>query len=60
MQRETHDAEVQRQNAGLATSFEVKQALNERISAELQVVKARISLERARLQLTKATGEMGR
>lgn len=60
LQRETHDAEVQRQNAGLATSFEVKQALNERISAELQVVKARISLERARLQLTKATGEMGR
>ncbi|MBK8206369.1 MAG: TolC family protein [Planctomycetes bacterium] len=60
LQDETHDAEMERQKAGLATSFEVKQALNDLTNAELEVVKARIGMERSRLQLQKATGDMGR
>jgi outer membrane protein TolC len=60
LQTETYAAEEERQRAGLATSFEVKQALNDLASAELELVRARISLERARLALQKATGELGR
>jgi outer membrane protein len=57
---ETHEAEQDRQRAGLATSFEVKQALNDLIAAEVDLVKARIAMERGRLELQKATGELGR
>lgn len=60
LQTETYEAEQERQRAGLATAFEVKQALNDLTRAELDVVNARIVLERARLQLQKATGELGR
>ena len=60
LQSETYDAEEERQRAGLATAFEVKQALNDLTRAELDVVNARIVLERARLQLQKSTGELGR
>ncbi|MCB9893909.1 MAG: TolC family protein [Planctomycetes bacterium] len=60
LQAETYEAEQERQKAGLATSFEVKQALNDLTQAELGLVKAKINLERARLQLQKATGELGR
>jgi outer membrane protein len=60
LQSETYDAEQERQRAGLATAFEVKQALNDLTRAELDLVNARINLERARLQLQKSTGELGR
>lgn len=60
LQSETYEAENERQRAGLATAFEVKQALNDLTRAELDVVNARIVLERARLQLQKSTGELGR
>jgi outer membrane protein TolC len=60
LQSETYQAEQERQKAGLATSFEVKQALNDLTQAELALVKAKINLERARLQLQKSTGELGR
>lgn len=60
LQFETHQAEVERQEAGLATTFEVKQAQQDLTDAELALVKTRITLERARLQLQKATGELGR
>ena len=60
LQVETYEAEQERQRAGLATSFEVKTALNDLTQAELALVKSKISLERARLQLQKATGELGR
>lgn len=60
LQSETYEAEQERQRAGLATAFEVKQALNDLTRAELDVVNARIVLERARLQLQKSTGELGR
>ncbi|MCG3183955.1 MAG: hypothetical protein ICCCNLDF_02066 [Planctomycetes bacterium] len=60
LQVETYEAEQERQKAGLATSYEVKQALNDLTQAELDLVKSKIGLERARLQLQKATGELGR
>jgi outer membrane protein TolC len=60
LQTETYAAEQERQRSGLATSFEVKQALNDLTAAELNLVKARIALERSRLELQKATGELGR
>jgi outer membrane protein TolC len=60
LQTETYEAEQERQRAGLATTFEVKQALQDLTTAELQLVNAKINLERARLQLQKATGELGR
>ncbi|MEZ5990957.1 MAG: TolC family protein [Planctomycetota bacterium] len=60
LQNETYEAEQERQKAGLATSYEVKQALNDLTQAELDLVKSKIALERARLQLQKSTGELGR
>jgi outer membrane protein len=60
LQTETYAAEQERQRSGLATSFEVKQALSDLTTAELNLVKARIALERSRLELQKATGELGR
>ncbi|MBZ0136092.1 MAG: TolC family protein [Planctomycetes bacterium] len=60
LQAETYEAEQERQRAGLATAYEVKQALNDLTQAELDLVNARIVLERARLQLQKSTGELGR
>lgn len=60
LQSETYAAEQDRQRAGLATSFDVKQTLNDLTAAELELVKARISMERGRLELQRATGEMGR
>jgi len=56
---ETYSAEQERQKAGLATAFEVKQSLNDLTSAERDLIKARIELEKARLALLKATGELG-
>ncbi len=55
-----HEAEQERQRAGLSTGFDVKRVQNELTAAELELVKARIELERARMQLQRATGEMGR
>jgi outer membrane protein TolC len=60
LQTETYEAEQERQRAGLATTFEVKQALQSLTDAELALVKTRITLERARLQLQKASGDLGR
>ncbi|MCF6229127.1 MAG: TolC family protein, partial [Planctomycetes bacterium] len=59
LQAETHEAEQERQRAGLSTPFEVKQALNDLTSAELNLVKARITLQLAHLALKKSTGELG-
>jgi outer membrane protein TolC len=59
-ERARHSAEQDRQRAGLATSFEVRQVLNDLTVAELELLRARISVERARMQMQKATGEMGR
>lgn len=55
----THKAEVERNKAGLATAFEVKQALNDLTAAERDLIRARIEAEKARLALLKATGELG-
>lgn len=59
LQVETHKAEQERQRAGLATPFEVKQALNDLTNAELVLVKARIALQLAQLALKRSTGELG-
>jgi outer membrane protein TolC len=56
---DTHKAEVERNKAGLATAFEVKQALNDLTAAERDLVRARIEFEKAKLALLKATGELG-
>ncbi|HRJ78780.1 MAG TPA: TolC family protein, partial [Planctomycetota bacterium] len=56
---ETYQAEQERQKAGLATAFEVKQSLNDLTAAERDLIKARVELEKARLGLLKATGELG-
>ncbi|MBE7491266.1 MAG: TolC family protein [Planctomycetes bacterium] len=45
---------------GLATPFEVDQARKDRTAASINHAKARIGLQKARLALMKATGEMGR
>lgn len=58
LQRETHTAEIERQRAGLATSFEERQAANELRQAELNELKARVGLQRSKLALQKATGEL--
>ncbi|MBP9892074.1 MAG: TolC family protein, partial [Planctomycetes bacterium] len=55
----THKAEVERNKAGLATAFEVKQALNDLTAAERDLIRSRIEAEKARLALLKATGELG-
>jgi outer membrane protein TolC len=55
----THKAEVERNKAGLATAFEVKQALNDLTAAERDLIRARIELEKAKLALLKSTGELG-
>lgn len=54
-----HKAEVERNKAGLATAFEVKQALNDLTAAERDLIRSRIESEKARLALLKATGELG-
>jgi len=45
---------------GLATPFEVDQARKDRTAASINQAKARIALQKAKLALMKATGEMGR
>lgn len=45
---------------GLATPFEVDQARKDRTSASINLAKARIGSQKAKLALMKATGEMGR
>ncbi|MBX3473741.1 MAG: TolC family protein [Planctomycetes bacterium] len=59
-QDETWGAAKERESADLATPFEVQQALKDRTAARINQSKARIGLQRARLTLMKATGEMGR
>lgn len=54
----THKAEIERNKAGLATAFEVKQALNDLTAAERDLIRARIEAEKARLTLLKATGDL--
>ncbi len=56
---DTHKAEVERNKAGLATAFEVKQALNDLTAARRDLVRARVEFEKAKLALLKATGELG-
>ncbi len=56
---DTHKAEVERNRAGLATAFEVKQALNDLTAARRDLVRARVEFEKAKLALLKATGELG-
>jgi outer membrane protein TolC len=58
--RARFEAEQEREQAGLSTGFDVKRVRNELATAELQLVKARIGIERARLELQTATGELGR
>lgn len=59
-QDETWKAAKERADADLATPFEVQQALKDRTAASLNQLKARITLQKARLALMKSTGEMGR
>lgn len=60
LQVETYTTAVQRENADLATPFEVSQARKDKTAAEINESRARINLQRARLALLKATGELGR
>lgn len=60
LQEETYKAAQERETAGVGTPFEVKQASNDRTEANLNLSRARIALQRSRLGLMKATGELGR
>lgn len=60
LQDETYKAEVERLKAGLATTYEKRQAENDLVQASVDLVRSQVGLERARLQLQKSTGELGR